>query len=65
MVKRKQRCDERTYVRCPVINPNVDPYKNTKRVMDLVNNGQPTDIDEFFDALEEDIKEFEKSTFGE
>ena len=65
MVKQKKRCDERTYVRYPVINPNVDPTKNTPRLESLLNNGQPTDIDEFFDALDEDIDVFNKATFGE
>ena len=65
MVKMKQRVDERTYVRSPVINDHVDPKKHTQRLEGLLNNGQPTDIDEFFDALDEDINEFNKATFGE
>ena len=64
MVRLKKRCDEKQYVRSPVINDNVE-LKCTPRLEELLNNGQPTDIDEFFDALDEYIDEFNKATFGE
>ena len=65
MVKLKKRCDEKQYVRNPVINDNVDPTKHTKRLEELLNNGQYTDADEFFDALDEDIDVFSREVFGE
>mgnify|MGYP003501185075 CR=1 FL=1 len=48
-----------------IINEDMnDPCRYSKKLLEIINDPNPTDADDFFNALEEDDKEFIKRVWG-
>ena len=60
---KKEKNKEDSYLN--VCEDEGDPCRFSDKLLELINDPNPTDVDEFFDALDEDNQEFIKRVWGE
>lgn len=60
---KKNNIEHETHLK--VCEDESDQYRFSDKLMRLINDPNPTDVDEFFDALDEDCEEFVKRVWGE
>lgn len=64
MTKRKEKITNEDDV-LRICEDENDLYGFSDKLLKLINAPNPTDVDEFFDALDEDYEEFAKRAFGD
>ena len=64
MVKLKKKNNLASHSR-PLTNEDInDPCRHSEKLLRLANDPNPMDLDEFFDAIDEDYEEFVKRVWG-
>lgn len=65
MVKLKKKNNLASHSR-PLTNENInDPCRHSEKLLRLANDPNPMDLDEFFDAIDEDCEEYERRIWGD
>lgn len=65
MVKLKKKNNLASHSRSLANEDMNDPCRHSEKLLRLANSPTPVDVDEFFDALDEDCEEFVKRVWGD